>query len=342
MAKTWSLMYLPNEVVEGDQVGPRDAFEGMLRDGVLSRYEAFSYLVEAQRHGAEQALMRLLDRVRSHPPQVLLWQHVGSFPVDAKWLRRIREAAPDMHLLYHEGDAYGRWVKRLPRATRRVMAAADTVALVGRGEFAELVRSAGARHVLYSPSHTDNVRFARPWEPTPERDFDVLMIGNRVRSRVPWGSMPGAATRVALVRALGHRFGERFALFGAGWHGFIGNRGPVAYEAQEVTQRRAWMTVSWNHFDHYDSYFSDRVPNSLISGVPHVTNHQPGYEQVFGADPPLQWAHGVDELIAKVEHMLAQGPQPLIDLGRRAQAYATQRFTARPVFQRLLAEAMEA
>jgi hypothetical protein len=342
MPKPWSLLYLPNEVVEGDQVGPRDAFEGMLRDGVLSRYEAFSYLVEAQRHGAEQALVQLLDRVRAHPPQVLLWQHVSNFPVDTQWLRRLREAAPNMHLLYHEADAYGRWVKRLPRGTRQMMAAADTVALVGRGELAKLARSAGARRVLYSPHSADTRRFGQPWEPTRQRDFDVIMIGNCIRSRLPWGRMPGAASRVAMVRALGRRFGQRFAVYGAGWDGFIGNQGRLDFAHQEIAQRRAWLTVSWDHFDGYDSYFSDRVPISMMSGVPHVTNHQPGYEQVFGDDPPLQWARGVDEMVAQVEQMLTRGPQSLIDLGQRAQHYARERFTARPVYQRLLSEAMEA
>ena len=130
-------------------------------------------------------------------------------------------------------------------------------------------------------------------------------------------------------------------MYGDGWDSFEGNHGRLDYALQEDTQRRAWVTVSWDHFQ-YDSYFSDRVPISLMSGVPHVTNYHPGYEEVFGSDSPLMWAHSVEELIAKVERMLAAGPTELIELGRAAQVYASAHLTARPVYERLLAEAMGA
>jgi hypothetical protein len=335
-----SLLFLPNEGTEGDQVGPREAFAEMAAQGLLSRLEVYSYLVEASRHGAETALDRLRERVATARPDVLLWQHVSDFPVTSRHLATLRAASPHTHLLYHEGDVYGRWAKRFPGPTRVLMAAADTVALVGAGEYAALARSAGARRVIYSPQSADTRRFGTPWTPTAARDFDVVMIGSRVTSRRPWGRMPGAASRERLVQTLGRSFGNRFAVFGHGWAGFAGDHGPLPFSRQEEAHRRAWVTVSWDHFDTVERYFSDRIPISLLSGVPHVTNHQPGYEQVFGPEAPLSWAQDVNGLVAEVERLLALGGEALNELGRRAQAYARERFTARVVYQALLRETL--
>ncbi len=337
---TVSLLYLPNEASPGDQVGPRLAFESMHREGRLRDYSAYSYLVEAKRHGAAVALSRLKELVAEWRPDLLLWQHVGRFPLRWADVESLRAAAPRMHLLYHEGDVYGRWVKPLPPSTRLLMAAADTVALVGRGSYAKLARSAGAKRVVYSPHSADTERFGQPWKPTTERDFDVLLIGNRIHSRLPWRRMPGAARRIELVRALGRRFGKRFAVYGRGWEGFTGNQGSIDFALQEATQRRAWVTVSWDHFDQVEAYFSDRVPISLMSGVPHVTNHQPGYESVFGPNPPLCWAKNVAELVARAEDLLALGPAGINEIGRQAQEYCNTRFTAEVVYPRLIAEVM--
>jgi len=333
-----ALLFLPNEETEGDQVGPREAFSELARRGVLSRYQAFSYLVEARLHGAPAGLERLRALAERTRPDVLLWQHAGNFPVTPAFLAALRAASPGTHLVYHEGDVYGRWVKRFPSSVRALLAAADTVALVGGGEFAALARSAGARRVVYSPSAVDTVRFGRPWTPTATREFDVVMIGNRATSRLPWGRLPGAAQREALVRALGRRHGRRFGVFGRGWEGFAGNQGPVAYALQEPVLRRAWVTANWGHFPTVEGYFSDRLPISLLSGVPHVTNHQPGYEALFGLDAPFRWARTVDEAMTHLEELLALGPEATIALGRRAQAYGRERFTAGPVYARLLAE----
>ncbi len=98
--------------------------------------------------------------------------------------------------------------------------------------------------------------------------------------------------------------------------------------------------MSWDHFDTVERYFSDRVPISLLSGVPHVTNHQPGYEAVFGPGAPLAWAGTVEELVVEVQRLLKLGGDALNELGRRAQAYARERFTARVVYDALLRETL--
>jgi hypothetical protein len=330
------LLYLPNEVNVGDQVGPRDAFENLVLKGKLLRYEAFSFLFEAKKRGVSGMLSCLKDQVNEIQPDLLFWQHVGDFSINEKEIASIRAMAPKMRLIYHEGDVFGRWIKKIPKATRTLMAAADFVALVGRGSLADLVKSFGVHRVIYSPHSVDTLRFGTHWEPTLEREFDVIMIGNRIKSRLPWMRMPGASKRVRMVKVLGQSFGSRFAVFGHGWNEFVGNFGPIPFSEQEANQRRAWVTVSWDHFDTIDAYFSDRVPISLMSGVPHITNYQPGYEDIFGLSPPIFFVKSVDDLLTKVKEILAMGPTIINEIGRKAQDYCRKRFTARIIYERLL------
>jgi hypothetical protein len=335
------LLYLPNEQVAGDQVGPRRAFEGMLERGQLAAYEAVSYLRECDRAGPAAAFDALADRAAALRPHWLLWQHLGGLALPRGTIGRLRSAAPGLRLLYHEGDLYGAG-KPLPAATKALMREADVVALVGFGDFARRVRAWRPGPVLYTPSCADTQRFGRPRPVGQPPEFDVVMIGNRVRSRLPWRRLPGAAARAELARRLGRRFGRRFALFGQGWQGYAGWQGPLAYADQEAALRRARVSVGWNHFDREAGYFSDRLPISLLAGVAHVTNWQPGYEQVFGADPPLRWGRSVDEVCAEVGALLALAPPALEAIGSRAAELAKRQLVAEVVYPRLLAEAAAA
>lgn len=332
------LLHLPNEQIEGDQIGPRMAFELMQARGTLGEYTAYSFLVEAERQGVSAMSTALIELVGALRPHWVLWQHVGTLPLPGNLLTRMRCAAPEMRLLYHEGDLYGSG-KPVPAATRALMRDADVVCLVGRGRFARQVRSFARGVVTYAPSAADTRRFGLPWSRAHEAAFDVVMIGNRVTSRRPWRRLPGAATRAELARQLGRRFGHRFALFGQGWNGFVGWQGPVPYDAQEQAMRQGRVGVAWGHYDDEAAYFSDRLPISMLSGVPQVVNRQPGYEEMFGPQPPLAFAATIDEAISSAEALLAQPALTRIQIGERAAAFARQHLVAEVVYPRLLAEA---
>jgi Glycosyl transferases group 1 len=330
------LLHLPNEVEVGFQVGPREAFAAMRDAGELAAYEACAFLHEARRVGLRACLEQLLARVESFTPDVILWQHVGHFDIDHAFVRRLRQAAPDAVLLYHEGDVYGRRVKPLPGPVRALVAQADAVALVGLGELAALFRAHGARRVLLAPHSFDSRRNDRPWTPTPERGLDAMMIGNRISSRLPWRRMPGARERQALAATLHRRLGARFAAHGSNWGDAPFARGPLPFDQQEDAIRQAWLTVSWDHFDQVPYYFSDRLPIAMVAGVPHVTNRQPGYDQWFPQDCGLLHAGSVAELADLVDDLLSRPRDHLIDLGERARNFARERLSARRVYRDLL------
>lgn len=330
------LLHLPNEERVGSQVGPREAFDAMLARGELTAYTAYPFLHEAASRGTGACLDQLLHMAHELNPDIVLWQHVGRFPVDRNFLRRLREAIGPAVLVYHEGDVFGRWVKPLPAPVRALAAEADVVSLVGLGELASLFRAHGARRVVYSPHSYDSLRCDQPWTPTHTRRFDALLIGNRVTSRLPLRDMPGARERFALAETLHRQLGERFVVHGGNWGTRPYARGPLPFDQQEPAIREAWLTVSWDHFDQVPCYFSDRVPIAMAAGVVHVTNRQPGYEHLFPAGSGLLHAGSVAELADLVDLLLSRPRDELIELGQRARAFAREHLSARRVYRDLL------
>lgn len=337
------LLYLPNESVRGDQCGPRDAFDGMVKDGVLSHCFVFSYLCEARENRNDPVtLQKLYEVVCRFQPDVIFWQHVGKFPVTREFIEKLKRVDPRPTLVYHEGDVFGKWTKRPTEAMKVLASAADLVFLVGLGDLAQWFAKCGAQKVLYAPHSVDTVRFGKPWEPTLSRDFDAVMIGNRLTSRVPFFRIPGAREREKLALKLGERLGGRFAVFGRGWDGFGFSQGAIPFHEQENVMRKSWVSISWDHFDQTPFYFSDRLPISLLSGVPHVTNYQPGYEKIFSDGRHVYLANSVDNAVDGVLFLLSQPRHTLIEWGRQAREWAGQRLTSKVVYRGMVEKILEA
>ncbi len=328
------LVYLPNEPVLGWQVGGRTALERLRRDGVLSDLRIYSF----EQQPPSRALDEILALCESAAPDAVLFTKISHFPVDDRWLGALRRTPGKPLLVYYDGDVYGRVFKRLTAETRAMCRNADLVLLCGLGAHARLFARAGARRIDYLPHNASLVQFGAAWTPTATRAHDVVMIGNRIRGRVtlqeriPWARMPGVFAREQLVRRLGATFGARFAVYGAGWDGFIGNRGPVAFARQHEVLRDSWLSVGYDHFPGTPMYFSDRLPIALLSGVAHAVHYHPGYESLFRSGRELLWAHTVERLVALARDALGRGPAYLDELGARGRAFAQDRLSTEAVF----------
>lgn len=336
--KPLRFFYLPNEATEGDQIGPRKAFRTLHEAGDLSAYTAYSYLVERTRApDHEQALRDLHAAVEAFQPDVIYWQHLnGSYPVDSAYLRSLKAVASTPKFVWHDPDAYGRYIKPLDATMKTALAECDMAILVGLGYLADLVRRAGAKRVLFSPHSFDSERSGQPWVPTRTRRFDAIMIANLTcLKRIPFLHMPGGRTRKLMSRAFHNAYGPRYAVFGAGqgWKGEPYCRGPISFNVQEQTIRSAWLTLNWGQFDAIPMYSSDRLPISLASGVPHITNHQPGYEHVFAGAPGLYVVHSPAEALDVADYLLSQPREQLIEIGRQGAAHAHERLEATRVYR---------
>ncbi len=336
--KPLRFFYLPNETMEGDQVGPRKAFGLLHAEGVFSAYRAYSYLVEDRKAPSHaRALEDLLAAVEAFQPDVIFVQHLnGSYPVDTAFVLRLKGVASRPRFVWHEADAYGRFIKRFDRTMKAALAATDLAIVVGLGYLADLVREAGAQRVMLAPHSYDDVRFGQAWEPPATREYDAIMIANLTcLKRVPFLFMPGGRKRKVLSRAFHDAYGGRYAVFGAGqgWKGEPYCRGPIPFDAQERTIRSSWLTVNWGQFDEVSMYSSDRLPISLASGVPHITNYQPGYEHLFPGVKGVYFVHSPAEALDVSDFLLSKPREELLAIGAAGAAYARERLNATHVYR---------
>ncbi len=335
------LLYLPNEDTEGDQVGPRRAFERFHAEGSLSAYRAYSYLVRAKALGTQRvAREELLNTAREFAPDVIFVQHMtDTYPVDRSYLQQLKTLPSRPRLVLWEGDAYGRFFKPLDGTLKAVIAESDITFLVGLGYLADAAKAAGAPKVRLAPHSYDSVRFDQPWEPPRQRPLDAVMIANlHSIKRIPGLYLPGGRQRKQVANAFHKSLGERFAVYGGGtgWKRENYVRGPISFHQQSDMIRSAWMSVAWDHFDELPMYTSDRLPISLACGVPHVTNHQPGYELVFGGIPGLYWFHTPKEAVDIALYLLSMPVDRRIELGMAAAEQMRQRFHADKVYGDML------
>lgn len=294
------LLYLPNEAaLDKMQIGPRKAFKWLLDRGDLSALEIFSFLHESIQYGLELTREKITQLVEKFQPDVIFWQHIDRFDISDDFIHKLKKSTSQPKIIYHEADPYSKYIKVINNNMRIMFRNSDAVFMVGAGSFANLAIEAGAKRVYFSPHVFDSIRFGTDWEPTLQRENDIVMIANaQGYVRIPGRYFPGSQRRKELGKKLSMIFGKRFALYGKGWDGLEASRGLLPFNQQENAIRSAWISINWDHFDKEPFYFSNRLPISLAAGVPHITSWHPGYDIVFKeCKGGLYAAKTVDEAI---------------------------------------------
>lgn len=329
--------YVPNERHDGDQIGPRRAFERLHAIGVFSQYLAYSYLVRQRELGNHAAALdELVQTARVFQPDVIFIQRpTNGYPMDAAFVQRLKAEAGHARLVLYEEDPYDPVIKRYDATISAVMQHADMTFLGGNGYLLDLAHKAGARRVRFAPHSYDDTRWDTPWQPTRSRQWDAVMIGNLTcLKRIPFLFMPGGASRKKAARRLHKHLGDRFALFGSGqgWNGEPYCRGRVEYDRQADVIRDSWVSVNWGQFDRIGMYCSDRLPISLACGVPHITNYQPGYEHIYQGVPGLFVVKHPNEIVDVVSYLVSLPVNERMALGARAAEHAREHFEAKKVY----------
>ncbi len=336
--KPLRFFYAPNEGTEGDQIGPRKAFRLLNGEGVLSAYTAYSYLVEREKAlNHNHALEQLHAAVQAFQPDVIYIQHLnGSYPVDRAFLQRLKSVASRPKFVWHDPDPYGRFIKPVDATMKAAVAESDLAVVKGLGYFAEALREAGARRILFAPESFDDERFARGGPLSTSRELDAVMIANLTcLKRIPWLYLPGGRSRKRTAELLHQAYGDRFAVFGGGqgWHGKAYCRGPISFERQEAVIRSSWISVNWSQFDEIPFYFSDRLPISLAAGVPHITNYQRGFEHVLPDARGVYFVRSPAEALDVADYLLSLPRERLLEIGAQGAAYARERLNATRVYR---------
>jgi|GEM_PF-1093997 len=272
------VLYVPNESGEWRQRGLRRALQDLEDAGLIEAHRVFSLLWRVRNGGDSSAHRRgLVTAVREFRPTVVLVQHMDGSGITRRDVADMR-FGNEFNLIYHEGDAHHPIQKPLPPEARVLGATSDITYVSGRGLLMRNFIRAGAKDVRYAQWCFDTDRFPREAINDSDREFDVVIVANHHRPGLR--AMPGLRARKRFVDAAQERWGDRLALYGAGWAGSSA-RGPLAFDDQVRAVRSAWVSANWDHFPRVWGYHSDRLPISLAAGTVHATTLHPGFEEVF-------------------------------------------------------------
>lgn len=338
--------YVPNENNDGDQIGPRLAFEKLHNEGVFSAYKVYSYFVRQKAlNNHQDALDDFLKAASDFSPDFIFIQHPGNrYPLSREFLQKLKNLPSKPKLVLYEEDPFGYIVKRMDASLKAVLAESDMCFLGGTGYIADMAHKAGAKNVRFALHSYDDQRFGTPWQPTLTRQFDAVMIANlSCLKRIPWLFMPGGRSRKLTARALYKHLGDRFAVYGGGqgWEGEPYCKGKIAFNKQGDAIRDAWMSINWGQFDQIPMYSSDRLPISLACGVPHITNYQPGYEQLFTHIPGLFIAKTPAEAVDIALYIISLTEERRNELGFQAAEYAQSHLNAKVVYANIVSVVKE-
>lgn len=337
---------LPNEPYIGFQAGIRMGFENLHKEGVLSDYLAYSYLVRQNELGNhENALAELFETVKNFSPDVIFIAHPGAgYPMDVEYIRKLKGISSKPKLVYFEGDAYDTIIKRINPTMKALFSESDMVFMVGTGSLSEIAHRAGAKNIRLVTHSYDSQRFGTPWTPTKIRTLDAVMIANLpCLKRIPWLYLPGGRGRKQAADLLYKFLGDRFAVYGGdqGWSKVAYCKGRLPFDQQGKIIRDAWMSVNWGQYDKIPMYSSDRLQISLASGVPHITNYQPGYEHVFNKAPGLFLINKPAEALDVALYLLSLTVEKRNELGFLAADYAKKHLEGSLVFSNLAKVVLE-
>lgn len=322
------LLLLLNEEVPGSHSDVRRAVDALMGEGVLEAATIIPFLaLLSLGHSSDEVNTATVDAARTLDATVILWSHAEGLPVSKEVIAHLRRLPSRPTLGHREGDAYCGWYKPLPATQWELFPQCDVLFFPARLRVLKQLRRVGCGDIRYVPSVTDEYRFGVDVAPRRSPEFDVVTIGNRVSSRVPFRTMPGARERVRLVRRFSREFGARFAVFGEGWSGASAHGG-VPFEEQTRAYARGRVVLANANLNAPYS-FSNRLPIAMSSGVPVVHSALRGSELLFGERPPLRFFRDEDHALATAKELLSLSQRELDAIGEIARGLALSRFSMR-------------
>jgi hypothetical protein len=301
----------------------RRALLQLRSEGTLEQYAVVPFAPRQRSGVSGEEILSAAAELRATG---ILWCHTSNLEVSGATLSSLRHLPSRPVFGYWEGDMYQWPFKPFARAARRVARAADVVFVPGYSSFSEGLRRSGCADVRYAPSPTDETRYGGALglrNATPE--FDVVMIGNRVASRAPGKTMPGARERMELVRLFEQRLGPRFAVFGTGWEGRSA-QGPIGIREQGDAYAAGHIALGNNHI-HAAYCFSNRLPIAMTCGAILVHGREAGFDAVFGRNPPLRFFRDAEDAWSVVRRLLEVSGADLQDQRTRAREFALSRLS---------------
>lgn len=160
------------------------------------------------------------------------------------------------------------------------------------------------------------------------KDYDAIFIGSNNFSKKPWNFSTGVIDRLNIVYKLTKDKTINFAVFGNGWEKFDSNRGFLPFHNQIEIMQKSRLIIGANLYRNYDMYFSNRIPNSLVSGTPLVHRYSKGLDNFFKDNEHIFYYESIEEAKKLIKKLLSWPQERLDDIGSRARDLVLKKHTA--------------
>jgi len=325
------LFYLINEPVLNYQVGYRAVIKKLIEKKILADCCFYSFYIKLAEFDFQRELFfnDLVKEIIEFSPDAILFAHTGSLKFEDSFFTEVASGLGYRPIYaLDERDVYGKFAKKLPLELLQLSAKCDITFLVCSGGwmFQKFQKYNKGRSV-YLPHVCDDIHFGKRKPNGTTKKYDVVMIGNLAKSKIPFNSMPGVQQRIKVAKALYKRNGNRFAVFGYGWDKYPFAAGTVPYFEQEEVLHSSHLSIGVDHFLSYDQYFSDRLPIALASGVPHISWKTPHLDLLFEEGQHILYCKTETEAVIKSDKILSGGVSNLAQQIAKAKNLVETEFT---------------
>src|SRR3972149_1285490 len=169
------------------QTGIEDGFTHLKNIGEIKELKWFYFEDFEKKTDSAVTLMKIKEIAFEFQPNLIVFFHISSFSVSESFLLELKNLSSNPIIAYDEGDMYGGWAKPITRNMKFLMKFSDVVSIRGLGNWYKKVKKVNKK-IIYTPHHADIARFdAEPYI-LNTRQYNILFVGNRIKSRI-WGNL---------------------------------------------------------------------------------------------------------------------------------------------------------
>jgi len=126
---------------------------------------------------------------------------------------------------------------------------------------------------------------------------DIVFLGNNYTNHFPLSKH-----RQEMVTFLKRTYGERFAVYGTGWHE---TKTVATRDMERLIYNNCKVAINQNHFNH-KRFSSDRIFRIMGCGAMCLSNYFPDAEMEFTANENISFWQDFDELKNKIDFFLKE------------------------------------
>jgi spore maturation protein CgeB len=165
---------------------------------------------------------------------------------------------------------YGDFYKPIPEFVRNYASICTATVLTNKDQ--QLWKSLGSKNIHFVSQGADTDIF----KPVKcDKKYDIVFTGNYYGTK-----FCGSDIRLKLVRYIAC-MGYDFKVVGDGWPPDVDSLPRQGAKDLNKTINQAWLTIGMSHFVDVPYYTSNRLYQSMATGVPHIAWYSPGVKELF-------------------------------------------------------------